>query len=143
MTSADGRLRSLIWHHEGERRFPYVDTVGKVTIGIGRNLTDVGLYPDEISTLFTNDLNRCLDDLSTFEWFRWLDPWRQRALVDFRFQLGPEGFRSFQATLDAIARKDYAVASAHLLQSKYAQQVPARARTIAAMLATGSDVRTA
>ena len=34
---------------EGIRNKPYVDTVGKVTIGVGRNLSDVGLYPDEIS----------------------------------------------------------------------------------------------
>ena len=142
MTSGDGLLRALLRQHEGERMFPYVDTVGKTTIGVGRNLTDVGLYPDEISYLFTNDLNRCIDDLMGFEWFRVLDANRQRALVDLRFQLGPTRFREFHATIAALATRDYTLASANLLRSLYAQQVPQRAKTIAAMIA-GTDTRNA
>ena len=31
---------ALIKHHEGRRAFPYYDSVGKISIGIGRNLAD-------------------------------------------------------------------------------------------------------
>lgn len=42
-------LLDLIEHHEGRRAFPYHDIVGKLTIGVGRNLTDRGLSDDEIN----------------------------------------------------------------------------------------------
>ena len=141
VTSDDAELRRLIRGHEGERRFPYVDTVGKTSIGIGRNLTDVGLYPDEIAYLFTADLKRCLTDLATFPWFSQMNDVRQRAVCDLRFQLGPDKFRGFHDTLAALARGDYNAASDHLMHSKYAQQVPVRAQMIAGMIATGQDVK--
>ena len=37
---------ALIEHHEGRRAFPYYDSVGKISIGIGRNLADRGLSDD-------------------------------------------------------------------------------------------------
>ena len=36
-------VKPLTKINEGLRSKPYVDTVGKVTIGVGRNLTDRGL----------------------------------------------------------------------------------------------------
>ena len=41
-------LTELLKKHEGIRSKPYKDTVGKITIGVGRNLDDVGLSNDEI-----------------------------------------------------------------------------------------------
>jgi lysozyme len=49
-------LLDLIEHHEGHRAFAYYDIVGKLTIGVGRNLTDRGLSDDEINLLFINDM---------------------------------------------------------------------------------------
>ena len=48
--------RDLLQRHEGWRQFPYYDTRGKLTIAVGRNLTDRGLADDEIDYLFANDL---------------------------------------------------------------------------------------
>ena len=45
------RLRAQLVLHEGSRLKPYRDTVGKLTIGIGRNLDDVGLSEDEVDYL--------------------------------------------------------------------------------------------
>ena len=36
-------LIDLLMKHEGVRNKPYEDTVGVLTIGVGRNLDDVGL----------------------------------------------------------------------------------------------------
>ncbi len=41
------RLRQMLIRHEGLRRKPYRDTVGKLTIGAGRNLDDVGITREE------------------------------------------------------------------------------------------------
>ena len=49
-------LRDLLERHEGRRAFPYLDTVGKLTIGVGRNLSDRGLSEDEIDLLLASDI---------------------------------------------------------------------------------------
>ena len=41
---------------EGMRLMPYRDTVGKLTIGVGRNLDDVGISLDEANMLLTNGI---------------------------------------------------------------------------------------
>ena len=101
------RLRAQLLLHEGLRRFPYVDTVGKLTIGVGRNITDVGISETEAMYLLVNDIDACIRDLATFTWFPELDPIRQRVLVDMRFNLGPSRFRGFKNTLVAVARGDF------------------------------------
>ena len=52
----DEELYAQLSLHEDKRSFPYVDSVGKVSIGIGRNLDDRGLSPDEIDYLYRNDI---------------------------------------------------------------------------------------
>ena len=49
-------LLRLLTRHEGRRPFPYLDTAGKLTIGVGRNLTDRGLSSAEIDLLLANDI---------------------------------------------------------------------------------------
>ncbi len=59
-------LVRLLTRHEGRRAFPYTDTAGRLTIGVGRNLTDRGLADDEIDLLLANDiaLARAICELS-------------------------------------------------------------------------------
>lgn len=49
-------LHRLLIDHEGRRTHPYRDSVGKITIGVGRNLTDRGLSGGEIDLLLANDI---------------------------------------------------------------------------------------
>lgn len=124
--------------HEGKRRFPYQDTRGNTTIGVGRNLTGKGLSEDEIQYLLNNDLDEVVADLATFPWFHDLDAVRQRVMVDFRFNVGPATFRSFKRMLRGMAEKDYALASRSLRESLWAKQVqPSRADRLIEMLRTG------
>lgn len=140
MTSADRqRLRAQLVLHEGLRLKPYTDTVGKLTIGIGRNLTDVGISREEAYVLLEHDIDACLVDLQTFPGFAQLDPVRQRVLVDMRFNLGPSRFRGFKRTLAAVAAGDYAAAAAGMRASKWSQQVKTRAVRLARMMETGID----
>ena len=46
--------RDLVQRHEGRRQFPYYDTRGKLTVAVGRNLTDRGLADDEIEFLVSS-----------------------------------------------------------------------------------------
>jgi lysozyme len=131
-------LLEQLERHEGRRRFPYVDTVGKLTIGVGRNLTDRGLSDDEVDYLLMNDVQECVADLRGYEWWAGLDDVRRNVLIEMRFQLGSAGFRAFKATLAAVALGDYAKASAQMLRSKVArEQAPARWKTLARQMASG------
>jgi lysozyme len=138
MTDRQQLVAQLV-RHEGLRLKPYVDTVGKVTIGVGRNLTDVGLSDAEAMQLLDHDIDAAITDLTTFAWFPGLDPIRQRAVVDFRFNVGGGTFRLFPKFIHAMAIADYAAAATELLTSKWATQVGIRAKEIAGLLATGSD----
>ena len=124
--------------HEGLHLKPYVDTVGKVTIGVGRNLTDVGLSLPEIGNLLADDIERARRLVQRFPWFNDLDMVRTKVLVDMAFNLGGRllGFKLFLA---AVGRGDYTVASTEMLNSAWARQVPTRAARLATMMRTGRD----
>ncbi len=142
MTPANlAALRAQLILHEGERLLPYVDTVGKITIGVGHNLTDRGI-PKEISqTLLTVDLDESVYELDrTFIWFAGLDDIRQRALIDLHFNIGLPRFLTFRFMIKACATGQFALAAHELLDSKWASQVgPHRSQRLARMLADGID----
>lgn len=133
------KLKLQLMRHEGIRLKPYLDTVGKWTIGVGRNLSDVGISHDEAQFLLENDIDACVRDCATFPWFADLDPVRQRVIVDMRFNLGPSKLRGFTNTLAAVGRGDYAQATRGMLASKWAKQVKGRAVRLAEMMRTGKE----
>jgi lysozyme len=144
------QLRDQLIRHEGKRQHPYDDATGEtlspgdtlhgnLTIGIGRNLTGVGISDREIEFLFSTDIDRCIRDLATFPWFDSLDDTRQRAIVDMRFNLGPGKFREFTRVMAALGRRDVDAAAQHMLASKWASQVGRRAIRLAKMVQTGQD----
>lgn len=124
---------------EGVRLKPYTDTVGKLTIGVGRNLTDVGISDDECTALLQNDIDKVLSQLDrSLPWWRKLDPVRQRVLVNMAFNMGMTGLLTFKNTLAAVQSGSYAAAAAGMLASKWATQVGARAERLADMMRTGA-----
>ena len=138
MTSTDrDALRSQLMLHEGLRLFPYVDSVGKITVGVGRNLTDKGISDAEARQFLDADINDAILDCTSFPWFPDLDPVRQRAVVDLCFNMGLPRLQGFVKMLAAIGRQDWNTAAHELLDSRYAQQVGKRASTLAHMLRTG------
>lgn len=123
---------------EGVRLKPYTDTVGKLTIGVGRNLTDVGISEDECTALLQNDIAKVLAQLDrSLPWWRKLDPVRQRVLVNMAFNMGMTGLLTFKNTLAAVQSGSYTAAAAGMLASKWATQVGARAERLADMMRTG------
>lgn len=130
--------------HEGIRFKPYRDSVGKLTIGIGRNLDDKGITREEALYLFENDVKEKTAELDRYlPWWRKLDEVRQRVLLDMCFNMGigdeRRGLRSFKNTLSAIEDGLYEEAADLMLKSKWAKQVKGRARRLARMMRTGKD----
>ena len=136
MNEAIARAAPLIRKHEGRRALPYQDTVGVLSIGIGRNL-EKGLSDDEIEYLFANDLNEAYAIASSYRYWALLSRRRQDALLNMAFQLGPSRLAGFKKMHAALEQHDYSKAADECLDSRYAQQVPRRANTIADMIRNG------
>ncbi len=131
-------LQTLLRREEGLRLKPYRDTVGKLTIGVGRNLDDVGISEPEATVLLCNDIARAAAALDErLPWWRGLDPVRRTVLADMAFNLGVEGLLGFHTFLSDVRSARYGRASADMAASRWATQVGARARTLARMMETG------
>lgn len=119
------------------RMFPYEDTVGKVTIGWGRNLSDNGISVAEGELLLSNDLDDAVRAGTLYPWYAGLDAARQAAVTNMLFNLGPQKFAKFYNTVQALKTQHYEEAAIYMLESKWAEQVGARARRLADTIRTG------
>jgi len=123
---------------EAVRAKPYRDSVGKLTIGVGRNLDDVGLRPDEISLLLENDIASAERDCeSLFASFDTLSDNRKAVLVNMAFNLGYNRLAGFKKFLAAVNASEFAEASLEMLDSAWAKQVGARAQRLSKAMREG------
>jgi lysozyme len=135
MVMAMGNIIDQLIRDEGFELKPYVDTVGKVTIGVGRNLTDNGISSGEAIFLLNNDINGCIVDLkSNFDFFMGLSTERQNVLINMCFNLGINRLKSFKKMLSAIKEGDFVTASIEMLDSKWSRQVGDRANRLADLM---------
>lgn len=133
-------VKTMLVVDEGLRLKPYRDTVGKLTIGIGRNLDDVGISKDEAFYLLENDIQRAIQDATdifgTSAWLS-LDEVRQAVILDMLFNLGKSRFLTFKKFIQAVKEKDFERAAEEMLDSRWARQVKKRAERLAYMMRTG------
>ncbi len=130
-------LRSQLERHEGLRLKPYHDTVGKLTIGYGRNLEDVGISRDEADFMLDNDIDQVERQLETVDEYRDLDAVRQAVIANMAYNLGFAGLMGFKNMWTAIGRRDWKSASEQMMQSKWARQVGVRAVELSEIMRTG------
>lgn len=141
MMTPEGRqkLKNLLVQHESYRQFPYTDTTGHLTIGIGRNLSDRGVSATEALSLLDDDIQYFISKLNhLLNFFSQLCESRQLALVDMCFNLGVQGLLQFNQMMLALESGKYDQAADEMLNSKWAQQVGERATTLATIMRTGS-----
>lgn len=137
------RLKQDLIRDEGLRLEAYKDSVGLWTIGVGHLL---GTEPR--MTKITNIEAMALLDADIVDAEHVLDGWiplwanldgvRQRALLNFCFNLGNRVLQ-FVNTRNYLLKQDWDGAANNMLMSKWADQVGARAKRLAAMLETGKD----
>lgn len=139
------KLRASLIKHEGRRPRIYYDTLGKLTIGVGRNLSDGGLSDDEIDLMLDNDLRIFLGEAQKENWWPIVadDDVRSRAMVELCFNLGLRKLRQFTQALAALCRGDFENCANELRDSKWFRQVGSnpgqRGWTITEMIRTGRD----
>lgn len=127
-------LKDWIKKCEGFRAFPYLDTVGKVTIGYGRNIDDLGISEIEAEFMLDNDIARCQKDLSQYSWYLIQPDNIKMALMNMCFNMGINRLLGFKKMIAALINKDYTNAAIEALDSKWANQVGQRAKDVATMI---------
>lgn len=141
--------REYIRKNEGTRYEAYKDTIGILTIGVGHNccaqpvpgITRVGdrLTENQVEVLFERDYRRAEEDAHVLLRGAWesLNEVRRAVFIDMVFNMGKRSVSRFIRVIRFTMMARYKEAAMQLMQSRYAQQVPNRAKRNASMLETG------
>lgn len=128
-------LTELLILHEGLRLKPYKCAAGKLTIGIGRNIEDVGITDEEAFFLLKNDIDRVEWEIKTrFSFYQNLSGTRKIVLLDMCFNLGIYRFKRFKKMIAALYAGNYDKAALEMLDSNWAKQVGTRATRLSNMM---------
>lgn len=131
-------VREQLKRDEGVKSKPYRDSVGILTIGCGRNLEHVGLFPDEINYLLENDIKRAENDArALFPSFDELSDNRKAVLINMAFNLGMDRLGKFRKFRRAVEAKDFDNAYVEMVSSMWADQVGPRATRLAKLMREG------
>ena len=133
----DKMIEQLV-DHEGLELHPYEDSLGIITIGVGRNLEERGISEDEAFYLLANDIDIIWDELiKQHPIVEDLDDQRQMILLDMAFNMGVPRLGKFKKMWAAIEDGDMIEASKQALDSRWADQVGRRAERLAERLTFG------
>lgn len=123
---------------EGDRHMPYRDSLGFLTVGYGRCLDRIGISEPEAALLLDNDLLIAEAAVAAnVIGVEGLDDIRRAVLVAMCFNLGLAGLLGFRRFLGAIRTRDWERAAAEMLDSKWHEQVGARAERLAEQMRSG------
>jgi len=137
MDDSVDKLIKQIKKHEGVELKPYKCTSNKLTIGIGRNLEDVGISEHEAEYLLMNDLDTYMTAAKTYDWYAGLNDARKAVIVNMLFNMGQTNFNKFLKMKQALDEGDFSEAAKQMLDSKWAKQVKGRSAELAAQMETG------
>lgn len=143
VSQPDDTLIKQIRAEENFSRFPYKDTRGFLTIGVGRCIDPAikgsGLSEPEGMYMLGNDLRKSLAYANQFPWWEALDPVRRRVIAQMLFQMGLPHFLEFKDLQRALTMGHWTQASAEMLDSAWAHQTPERVKRLANRMATGEE----
>lgn len=132
------KLKAQLVIDEGRRSRIYTDTVGKITGGVGRNLTDRPFSYDEIELMLENDITMAAKELDRVApWWKTLNDARQNVLANMCFNLGAARLLGFKNFLAYAQAGRYDAAAGEMLNSTWAKQVGDRAQRLAKVMREG------
>ena len=132
------KIEELLIKHEEKRYKPYDDATGKevksgdtikgkITIGVGRNIQEVGLSDDEIEYLLQNDIKRVEKELKEiFPDFDELPENVKMVLIDMIFNLGKPRFMKFRHMIEAVKERNWEKMVEEMQNSRWCEQVKNR-----------------
>ena len=135
-------LKKRIRDHEGFIAKPYLDSLGKATIGYGHLITDEDNFEldkeyskDELLKLFEKDFGKAqmgADQLVGH--IQELHIEAKNVITEMVFQLGTMGVRKFKNMISALEARDYQRASAEMLDSRWHAQTTNRCESLSKIM---------
>lgn len=147
-------IQEQIALHEGQVNYPYKDSRGFWTIGIGHLIGDGSdealarsgyskytkdnpMPDEEVSTLFQKDLDKHKKIAESYPFYEGMSDEGKKAILDLTFNMGdfynkkkPDGSYEWKNLREQLNRGDWNAAADNLASSAYARQVGNRAVTV-------------
>ena len=135
-------LKKRIREHEGFIAKPYLDSLGKATIGYGHLITEEDNFEegkeyskDELLKLFDKDFAKAemgADQLVGH--IQELHIEAKNIVTEMVFQLGTQGVRNFKNMIAALEARDYQKASMEMLDSRWHAQTTNRCENLSKIM---------
>ena len=129
------RLLKSVKQHEGYKDHVYLDTRNKRTVGVGHlcvedHWEDNREYTvPELERVLEADLNNAIQGAEELcSDCPVLDDQAKEIIVEMVFQLGKTGVSKFRNMWKALKMPDYPTAAKEMLDSRWADQTPKRAK---------------
>tara|TARA_R110002020_G_scaffold301345_1_gene516780 strand:+ start:42 stop:551 length:510 start_codon:yes stop_codon:yes gene_type:complete len=140
------KLIATLKRHEGVKTHAYRDSLGILTIGCGRNISNnekhhgLGISIDEIDYMLQNDIERTIKELSReYPWFNELEEGARRdAIINMHFNLGRARFAGFKKAIAHMELGNHSEAAVEFLDSLWARQVKGRSLEVTDMIKTNT-----
>jgi len=140
------KLIATLKRHEGVKTHAYKDSLGILTIGCGRNISNsekhpsLGISIDEIDYMLQNDIERTIKELSReYPWFNEMEEGaRKDAIINMHFNLGRARFAGFKKAIGHMENASHEDAALEFLNSRWAKQVKGRAIEVTDMIKTNT-----
>lgn len=131
-------MRAELSADEGRELKIYFDTKKIPSIGVGRNLRDVGISDAECDAMLDADINRTITTLDReAAWWRRLPEPQRRVLLNLCFNMGWATLVQFRDFRAAMQLGEWRNAADALEDSLWWQQVGARGPRMVARLTGG------
>ena len=123
--------------HEGFSSVVYKCTAGYDTIGYGKRIKYLQVTEEQSTEWLEEDLENLKYTLSgKYDWFLPAPQEVRNIVMNMNYQLGVSAFSKFKKTIKYISDKDYQMASAEMLDSKWARDdTPRRAKELSDRMA--------
>ena len=124
-------LIDSIKQHEGYRSRVYDDSLGIPTIGYGFAIKDLELDQDICDIILERKLSALIARIEKkFQWYKYMPPEIKDIVVEMCYQMGLYGFSCFKKTIAYLQDKKFEKASVEMLDSRWAEQTPSRAKEL-------------
>jgi lysozyme len=128
----------MLIRHEGMELKPYTCTAGKLTIGVGRNIEDMGITEDEAIYMLRNDVAKYAAELASAKpVVKALDDVRYYVLLNMAFNLGISRLLKFEKMWQAIEDNRFVDAALEMQDSRWCDQVKGRCKELAELMENG------
>lgn len=137
LQSDEGKRLVVYDDANGKPVLPGYTLIGHPTIGTGRALDTNGITDDEAFSLLSDDVTQITIALTPRPWFPLTPSPRRDVLIMMAFNMGVAGLLEFQDMLSDFAAGNFQAASAEMMASHWAQELPDRAERLAEIMRNG------